>query len=121
MCGSAAEERSAAWFLSSGEGAASRVACIIAASELAKAPVISHIVDEKCDGCAYCIEPCPAHAITLIEYMRKSEIKKTVEVNDALCRGCGMCMATCPKQGAFVYHFRPEQFSAMVRAALEIE
>ena len=121
MCGSAREEQNAPGSLVSGEGAASRAACIIAGSDLAKAPAISHIVDEKCDGCAYCIDPCPAHAVTLIEYMRQREIKKTVEVNEALCKGCGVCMATCPKQGAFVYHFRPEQFSAMVRATLETE
>jgi len=86
---------------------------------MAKSPVISHIVDENCDGCAYCIEPCPAHAITLIEYMKQGQIKKTVQVNDALCRGCGMCAATCPKQGAFVHHFKPEYLSAMVNAVLE--
>ena len=84
-----------------------------------KSPTISHIVDENCDGCAYCIEPCPANAITLIEYMKQGQIKKTVQVNDALCRGCGMCMATCPKQGAFVHHFKPEYLSAMVNAVLE--
>jgi len=120
MCGSAREQESDARSLVSGEGAASRVGCIIAHDKMDKSPVISHIIDENCDGCAYCIEPCPAHAITLIEYMKKGEIKKTVQVNEALCRGCGMCMATCPKQGAFVHHFKPEYFSAMVKATLEV-
>jgi len=119
MCGSAREEASIAESLVSGEAAASRVACIIAHDTMTKSPVISHIVDENCDGCAYCIEPCPAHAITLIEYIKQDQIKKTVQVNDALCRGCGMCMATCPKQGAFVHHFKPEYLSAMVDAVLE--
>jgi heterodisulfide reductase subunit A len=120
MCGSARELSNPAWSLMSGEGAACRAAAIISRREMAKAPVVSHIVDANCDGCAYCIEPCPAHAITLIEYMKEDEIKKTVEVNEALCRGCGMCMATCPKQGAYVRHFKPEQFSAMVSKILEV-
>jgi heterodisulfide reductase subunit A len=119
LCGSAREEESVSESVVSGEAAASRAACIVAHDKMTKSPVISHIVDENCDGCAYCIEPCPAHAITLIEYMKQGQMKKTVQVNDTLCRGCGMCMATCPKQGAFVYHFKPEYLSAMVKAVLE--
>ena len=118
MCGNAREEESVAESLVSGAAAASRAACIIAHDSMTKSPVISHIIDENCDGCAYCIEPCPAHAITLIEYMKERQIKKTVEVNEALCRGCGMCAATCPKEGAFVHHFKPEYLSAMANAVL---
>ena len=99
-----------------GEGAASRVAGIISKKELVKSPAISFVVDEKCDGCAYCIEPCPAQALTLIEYMSKDSIKKTVEVNEAICRGCGVCMATCPKEGIFVWHFKPEYFEEMIKS-----
>ena len=99
-----------------GEGTASRVAGIISKEELVKSPAISYVVDEKCDGCAYCIEPCPAQALTLIEYKQKDSIKKTVEVNEAVCRGCGVCMATCPKEGIFVWHFKPEYFEEMINS-----
>jgi heterodisulfide reductase subunit A-like polyferredoxin len=99
-----------------GEGVASRVAGIISKQELVKSPAISVVVDEKCDGCAYCIEPCPAQALTLIEYMQKDSVKKTVEANDAICRGCGVCMATCPKEGIFVRHFKPEYFETMINS-----
>jgi heterodisulfide reductase subunit A len=99
-----------------GEGAASRVAGVISKEELVKSPKISVVVDEKCDGCAYCIEPCPAQALTLIEYMQKVSVKKTVEANEAICRGCGVCMATCPKEGIFVRHFKPEYFETMINS-----
>ena len=100
-----------------GEGTASRVAGVISKKELVKSPAISFVVDEKCDGCAYCIEPCPAQAVTLIEYMHEDgSIKKTVEVNEAICRGCGVCMATCPKKGIFVRHFKPEYFVEMIKS-----
>jgi heterodisulfide reductase subunit A len=99
-----------------GEGAASRVAGVIAKQELVKSPTISVVVDEKCDGCAYCIEPCPAQALTLIEYMQKDSVKKTVEANEAICRGCGVCMATCPKEGIFVRHFKPKYFEEMINS-----
>ena len=79
---------------------------------------ISQVVDESCDGCAYCIEPCPYHAITLIEYMSNGSVKKTVEVDETACKGCGCCMATCPKKGIFVRGFNLEQLAAQVNAAL---
>jgi heterodisulfide reductase subunit A len=99
-----------------GEGTASRVAGIISKQELVKSPAISVVVDEKCDGCAYCIEPCPAQALTLIEYVQKDSVKKTVEANDAICRGCGVCMATCPKEGIFIRHFKPTYFEEMINS-----
>jgi len=76
-------------------------------------------VDANCDGCAYCIDPCPYKALTLVEYMYQGSIKKTVERDAALCKGCGVCQATCPKKGIYVAGFRLEQLGAMVAAALE--
>ena len=98
--------------------AASRAATILAKDELPLEAAISEVIDENCDGCAYCIEPCPYQALTLIEYMRKGEIKKTVETNEALCKGCGVCQATCPKRGIFTRHYKLDQISAVVEAAL---
>ncbi len=115
-CGSARKEMGIPDAIIDGEGAAARIAGIISKEELVKSPTISVVVDEKCDGCAYCIEPCPAQALTLIEYMQKDNVKKTVEANDAICRGCGVCMATCPKEGIFVRHFKPEYFEEMINS-----
>jgi heterodisulfide reductase subunit A len=120
-CGSAREEMGTLDAILDGEAAASRVAGIISQKELVKSPATSFVVDEYCDGCAYCIDPCPSNAITLIEYMiADGNIKKTVEVNEAVCRGCGVCMATCPKKGIFVRHFKPEYFEEMIKAVVEI-
>jgi heterodisulfide reductase subunit A len=83
-------------------------------------PTISEVIDANCDGCAYCIDPCPYNALTLIEYMRNGNLKKTVERNKASCKGCGVCMATCPKKGILVRGFKLEQLGAMVDAALEV-
>jgi heterodisulfide reductase subunit A len=100
-----------------GEGAASRVAGIVSKKELLKSPTVSVVDDELCDGCAYCIEPCPARALTLIEYiLQDGSIKKTVDNNEAICRGCGICMATCPKKGIYVRNFKPEHFGAMIQS-----
>jgi heterodisulfide reductase subunit A len=120
-CGSAREEMGALEAIVDGEAAASRVAGVISKEELVKSPATSFVVDEFCDGCAYCIDPCPSNAITLIEYMTADgSIKKTVEVNEAVCRGCGVCMATCPKKGIFIRHFKPEYFEEMIKAVVGV-
>lgn len=100
------------------KGAASGAASILSKDYLEVEPMKASVLDENCDGCAYCIEPCPFDAITLVEYMRDGSIKKTVEVDEISCRGCGTCMATCPKKGIDVRGFRLEQLSAMVSALL---
>jgi heterodisulfide reductase subunit A len=99
-------------------GAAARACTILTQREIELEPIKSYVIDENCDGCAYCIEPCPYDAVTLIEYIRAGAIKKTVEVNDALCQGCGVCQATCPKRGIIVRGFTLEQLTAMVNAAV---
>ena len=120
-CGSARAEMGVVDAVVDGEAAASRAAGVISKEELIKSPAISFVVDEYCDGCAYCIDPCPSNAITLIEYMTADGgIKKTVEVNEAVCRGCGVCMATCPKKGIFVRHFKPEYFEEMIKTVVEV-
>ncbi len=99
--------------------AAGRAATILAQDRLELDAIVSHVVDENCDGCAYCIDPCPFQALTLIEYMKDGAIKKTVERDRVLCKGCGSCQATCPKNGIYIGNFKLPQLQAMVDAALE--
>jgi heterodisulfide reductase subunit A len=103
------------------QAASSRAATVLSKDSIELEGTISKVVDENCDGCAFCVDPCPYKGITLIEYMRGDAIKKTVEVNEVLCKGCGTCMATCPKKGVFVKGFTLEQISAQVDAALGVE
>jgi len=101
-----------------GEAAASRAGCILASNLLDRSPVISCVLHENCDGCAYCIDPCPTRTLTLLEYMYQGSVKKIAEVNPVTCIGCGICMSTCPKKGIYVKHYKLETFSEMVKAAL---
>ncbi len=100
-------------------GAAARAATILSKDQIELEATVSFVLDANCDGCAYCVEPCPYEAITLLEYMREGAIKKTVEVDESRCKGCGTCMATCPKRGIYVKHFKLEMLEAMVEAALQ--
>jgi heterodisulfide reductase subunit A len=100
--------------------AAGRAATVLGKPVIEIEPTISHVVEEKCDGCAYCVDPCPFDAITLVEYEDDSgQVKKRVVVDEMLCKGCGTCQATCPKEAIFVWNFKPEQLRAMTMAALE--
>ncbi|UCD92517.1 MAG: CoB--CoM heterodisulfide reductase iron-sulfur subunit A family protein [Methanobacteriota archaeon] len=101
-------------------GAVARAATILSKDEIEIEPTISHVVDKNCDGCAYCVEPCPYDAITLIEYMSSGSVKKTVDVNEAACKGCGCCQATCPKEGIFIWKFKLDQLNAMIDACLGV-
>jgi coenzyme F420-reducing hydrogenase delta subunit/NAD-dependent dihydropyrimidine dehydrogenase PreA subunit len=102
-----------------GEAVASRVATVLAEAGTIRSPVVSRVVEENCDGCAYCIDPCPTDSLTLLEYKQRGSIKKVAESNDITCIGCGLCMSTCPKKGIFVKHFKLEYFGEMVKAAME--
>ncbi len=97
---------------------AARATTILSQDSLQLESIISRVIDENCDGCAYCVDDCSFKAITLIEYMFEGKVKKTVEANAALCKGCGSCMATCPKKGIEVAGFTLDQLDAQVEAAL---
>jgi len=121
LCGLAHSPKAVDESIIQAQAAASRAATVLSQDFVELEANISQVVDESCDGCAYCIEPCPYQSITLIEYMREGEVKKTVEVDETACKGCGVCMATCPKKGIFVKGFKLEQIGAQVTAALEVQ
>jgi heterodisulfide reductase subunit A len=120
LCGLAHSPKSIDESIVQAQATASRAATILAKDSIELEATISEVIDDNCDGCAYCVEPCPYQAITLIEYMREGSVKKTVDVNEKLCKGCGCCMATCPKKGILVKGFKLEQIAAQVEAALGV-
>jgi len=121
LCGLAHSAKAADESIIQAQAAASRASTILSRDSIELEATISQVIDESCDGCAYCIEPCSYHAITLIEYMKEGTVKKTVEVDETACKGCGVCMATCPKKGIFVRGFKLEQIGAQVIAALGVQ
>lgn len=100
--------------------ASARAGGVLSQDALELEATVSQVVEENCDGCAYCVDPCPFKAITLVEYVRNGTVKKVIEVNESLCKGCGTCQATCPKQGVFIRGFTLNQIAAQVGAALEV-
>jgi heterodisulfide reductase subunit A-like polyferredoxin len=120
LCGAAQAPMDLRGALSQAAGTAARAATVLARDTIELEPSVSHVVEDNCDGCAYCVDPCPYHALRLVEYDTNGTIKKRVEVDEAVCKGCGTCQATCPKNAIFVWHFRPEQLTAQIHAALNV-
>ncbi len=52
-------------------------------------PVIDR---ERCDGCGFCADVCPARALTLVEETKKPRIQL------ARCIFCGECVGICPRK-----------------------
>jgi heterodisulfide reductase subunit A len=121
LCGGAYSPMALREAVAQATGAAARAGTILSRDAIDLEPTISHVIEEKCDGCAYCVDPCPFKAITLVEYEADGETKRRVQVNEAVCKGCGTCQATCPKGAIYVWHFRPEQLLTEIHAALNVE
>jgi len=102
------------------QAAAARAASVLSQEAIETEAVVSEVVDAACDGCAYCVDTCPYHAITLLEYAFGGAVKKIVETDEMACKGCGCCQATCPKDAIFVRGFKLKQIAAQVGAALEV-
>lgn len=121
LCGLAHAPKSAAECILQAEAASARAASILVQDRLELGANISQVVEESCDGCAYCVDTCPYKAITLLEYKWQGSIKKVVETSDSTCKGCGCCQATCPKNGVFIRGFTLAQIEAQIHAALGVE
>lgn len=120
LCGLAHSPKTLDESILQAQAASARAAGILARNSIELEANISHVVDEKCDGCAYCVDTCPYKAITLVEYMWQGSIKKVVDTNESICKGCGCCQATCPKDGVLIEGFTLEQIRAQIEAALEV-
>jgi heterodisulfide reductase subunit A len=120
LCGLAHSPKTLEESIVQAQAASARAATILAQDSIELEANVSHVVDEKCDGCAYCVDTCPYKAITLLEYMWQGAVKKLVDTNESICKGCGCCQATCPKDGVLIYGFTLEQIRAQIEAALEV-
>jgi len=120
LCGLAHSPKGIDESILQAQAAAARAATILSQDSLELGANISQVIDEKCDGCAYCVDTCPFKAITLFEYLWQGSVKKLVEANESTCKGCGCCQATCPKCGILIKGFTLDQIQAQIHAALGV-
>ena len=81
--------------------------------------IISHIDQEKCNGCLVCVKKCPFSAVVTDEVEVDGKTRKRARVIDALCKGCGVCAARCKQKAVEAQGFTDEQIFAQIDAALE--
>jgi heterodisulfide reductase subunit A-like polyferredoxin len=120
LCGLAHSPKTIDESILQAQAAVARATSILARDSIELEANVSQVVDESCDGCAYCVDTCPYKAITLLEYKWQGAIKKVVETNESTCKGCGCCQATCPKKGVFIRGFTLDQIEAQIHAALGV-
>jgi heterodisulfide reductase subunit A len=120
LCGRAHSPKSEEESIIQAQAAAARATAVLTRDRLELEATVSQVLDEACDGCAYCVDTCPYKAITLLEYAWQGSVKKVVETTEATCKGCGCCQATCPKNGVLIRGFTLEQIRAQIEAALEV-
>ena len=120
VCGLAHSPKTIEESILQSQAASARATAILAKDTLELEANVSEVVDQSCDGCAYCVDTCPFKAITLLEYMWQGAVKKTVQADETTCKGCGCCQATCPKNGIFIRGFTLDQIRAQIEAALEV-
>lgn len=118
ICGLANGPKFVEESIAEAQAATAKAANMLSQSKLELWPTISMVDLNNCDGCGYCVDPCPYQALRLFEYMYEGQIKKIAEVSEVLCQGCGVCQATCPKKGIGVRNYMPDQLEAMVEAAV---
>lgn len=100
------------------QAAAARAANLLSKPSLELDAIKASVDEEKCDGCALCVDVCPYNAISLVE--RTGEPGRIIRINKAQCKGCGLCQGTCPKRGVHVDGFTFEQVAAQIDAALAV-
>lgn len=100
-------------------GAAAKCMGLLSRDRMRLDAIISHIDQEKCNGCLVCVKKCPFAAVVTDEVEVDGKMKKRARVIDASCKGCGVCAARC-KQGAVEARgFTDDQILSQIDAALE--
>ena len=59
------------------------------------------IVEDRCKGCAFCVEYCPLDVLILSESFNRKGYHPPEIVKHGLCVDCGLCEMICPEFAIF--------------------
>lgn len=68
-------------------------------------PVRAHVRENRCRGCARCVEVCPFGAVSMLD---PGDPESKARIEAALCRGCNLCTSVCPTAAAVASALSPE-------------
>jgi heterodisulfide reductase subunit A len=95
-----------------GLAAAAKAAKVLARTEIEQEPLAAIVDLEKCTFCQRCVPVCPYVAV-------RGELKKSLEIIQAMCMGCGACAAECNVNAITMPGFTDDQIVAQIDAATE--
>lgn len=61
------------------------------------------IREERCKGCAFCVNACPKKIIALAPYSNNKGYNPAQLTDEEACTGCGACYTLCPDMCIEVY------------------
>jgi NADPH-dependent glutamate synthase beta subunit-like oxidoreductase/coenzyme F420-reducing hydrogenase delta subunit/Pyruvate/2-oxoacid:ferredoxin oxidoreductase delta subunit len=80
-------------------------------------PVRARIHEDRCRGCARCVEVCPFRAVTLADGAGPQPLAR---IEPALCRGCHLCTAVCPTKAAVASALSPQWWGSRLEDAFHV-
>ncbi|MFQ5599693.1 MAG: FAD-dependent oxidoreductase [Candidatus Krumholzibacteriia bacterium] len=80
-------------------------------------PVRNRVREERCRGCASCVEVCSFDAIAVAS---RDGLQPLARIEAARCRGCNLCAAVCPTHAAVSSTFSPQWWGERTEHALEV-
>ena len=63
---------------------------------------ITHILDDWCKGCGFCVEFCPKKVLVLSDRFNSKGFHPPEAVKPDDCTGCHICQMICPEFAIFV-------------------
>jgi heterodisulfide reductase subunit A len=90
--------------------ASAKAAKILSRTEIEQESLAALVDYDKCALCARCISVCPYSAI-------RGEVRRSIEIVQAMCLGCGACAAECAVDAIETPGFTDEQLLAQIDAA----
>jgi 2-oxoglutarate ferredoxin oxidoreductase subunit delta len=61
-----------------------------------------HVIDERCKGCAICVEFCPKDVLALAEHYNSKGYHPPRPIHPEDCVNCGLCELLCPEFAVYV-------------------
>jgi len=80
----------------------------------------AHVRGDRCDGCAFCVDVCPANALWIGPNPHRPG-RRVVFLVASACHGCGVCQATCPKEAILIPGLSPEDLRGYIAEALAVD
>jgi 2-oxoglutarate ferredoxin oxidoreductase subunit delta len=66
------------------------------------------IIEDRCKGCAFCVEYCPNDVLQLSIRFNKKGYHPPEVVDSEKCVNCGFCRMICPEFAIFTMEVEPQ-------------